>query len=140
MVHVLAGQKGSGKTQIMMDLANKELKNVQGNVVFIKNNHRDTRNVDFAIRVICMDDYPAITNIDGYIGFLYGIYSANHDTECVFIDGLMKHAEITLDTMPTFLNKLQQISVDTGIEFYVSISAERKELTEPVYNRVIFVE
>ena len=31
--------------------------------------HRDTASVTFDIRTICMDDFPAITNIDEYIGF-----------------------------------------------------------------------
>ena len=48
----------------------------------------------FDIRVVCMDDYEAIKNIDEYIGFLYGMYSANHDVECIFIDGILKRDHI----------------------------------------------
>ena len=79
MVNLLTGPKGSGKTQQMIELANAQAKEVNGNVVFIKKTHRDTASVSFDIRTICMDDFPAITNIDGYIGFLYGMYSCNHD-------------------------------------------------------------
>ena len=71
MVNLLTGPKGSGKTQQMIEQANKQAKECKGNVVFIKKTHRDTASVAFDIRTICMDDFPYITNTDEYIGFLY---------------------------------------------------------------------
>ena len=56
-----------------------------------------------------MDDFPAITNIDEYIGFLYMVCTVlNHDIECVFIDGILKHADISLDNIPAFIDRLKQ--------------------------------
>ena len=71
MVNLITGPRGSGKTQQMIEQANEAAKKCNGNVVFIKKTHRDTASVTFDIRTICMDDFPAITNIDEYIGFLY---------------------------------------------------------------------
>lgn len=128
MVNILTGPKGSGKTQQMIEQANKKAKECNGNVVFIKKTHRDTASVAFDIRTICMDDYPAIENIDEYIGFLYGMYSSNHDIECVFIDGILKHADISLENIPEFVDRIDQISKSCGIEFFVSISAAKEDL------------
>ena len=128
MVNLLAGPKGTGKTQQMIEQANAQAKKCNGNVVFIKKTHRDTASVAFDIRTICMDDFPAITNIDEYIGFLYGMYSSNHDIECVFIDGILKRADISLESIPTFIERLKKISKECGIEFYVSISASKDDL------------
>ena len=128
MVNLLIGQKGSGKTQKMIDLANAKVKDCNGNVVFIKKTHRDTASVSFDIRTICLDDIPAISNTDAYIGFLYGMSSANHDIECVFIDALLKHADLTLETVPAFLAKLNQITADCSIDFYVSLSADKADV------------
>ncbi|MCI8939629.1 MAG: hypothetical protein HFH11_10070 [Dorea sp.] len=139
MVNLLTGPKGSGKTQKMMDLANEQVKACKGNLVFLKNSHRDTRNVGFSIRVVCMDDYPAITNTDGYIGFLYGMYSANHDLECVFIDGLMKQAEFSLDKIPVFIARLKQLSAECGVDFYVSLSAKQDDLTDEAFQGCNFI-
>ncbi|MCI9616211.1 hypothetical protein AALB51_06515 [Lachnospiraceae bacterium 62-26] len=129
MVNLLTGPKGSGKTQKMIELANKKVKECNGNVVFIKKTHRDTASVTFDIRTICMDDFTSITNTDEYIGFLYGMYSSNHDIECVFIDGVMKHADISLENVPDFVERLKKISTECGIEFFVSLSADKSELT-----------
>ena len=128
MVNLLTGPKGSGKTQQMIELANQQVKERNGNVVFIKKTHRDTASVSFDIRTVCMDDYPAITNTDAYIGFIYGMYSSNSDIECIFIDGILKHADISKENMPDFIERLKKISADCGIEFYLSISAEKAEL------------
>ena len=56
------------------------------------------------------------------------MYSSNHDTEYVFIDGILKHADITLDSIPSFINRLDQLTKTCGIEFCVSISASREDL------------
>jgi len=128
MVNLLIGQKGSGKTQKMIDLANAKVKDCNGNVVFIKKTHRDTASVSFDIRTICLDDIPAISNTDAYIGFLYGMSSANHDIECVFIDALLKHADLTMETLPAFVAKLNQITADCNIDFYVSLSADKADV------------
>ncbi len=130
MVNLLTGPKGSGKTQQMIELANKQAKACNGNVVFIKNSHRDTQSVTFDIRVVCMDDYQAITNIDEYIGFLYGMYSANLDLECIFIDGILKRKNVTLGNMPEFIERLKNISSECGIDFYVSLSADNQDLKD----------
>ena len=132
MVNLLTGPKGSGKTQKMMDLANEQVK-------ALKNSHRDTRNVGFSIRVVCMDDYPAITNTDGYIGFLYGMYSANHDLECIFIDGIMKQAEFSMENIPGFIARLKKLSSDCGIDFYVCLSANQEELTDEAFQGCNFI-
>ncbi len=128
MVNLLIGQKGSGKTQKMIEQANAQAKECNGNVVFIKKTHRDTASVSFDIRTICLDDIPAVATADAYIGFLYGMSSANHDIECVFIDAILKHADLTLETLPAFVDKLNKLSAECNIEFYISVSADKADL------------
>lgn len=128
MVNLLTGPKGTGKTQQMIELANQQVKTANGNVVFIKKSHRDTFSLDFKIRVVCMADYAVIENTDQYIGFIYGMISADSDIEAIFIDGILKHADIDLENMPSFLERLKKISADCNINFYVSISAEKADI------------
>ena len=130
MVNLLTGQKGSGKTQQMIEAANKKAKECDGNVVFIKNSHNDTYSLSFDIRVICMDDYPSIRNIDEYTGFLYGMLSANSDIQVVFIDGILKQASVSLENIPRFIDRLDNISKRHNIDFYVSLSASKEDLTD----------
>ena len=129
MVNVLTGPKGSGKTQQMIDLANQAAKVSNGNVVLIKKSHRDTYSVDFSIRAICMDDYKDIQNVDEFKGFLYGMVAGNHDIEHLFIDGLLKQVDVSIDNLPKVLDFLKKISDENEIEIYISLSAKLEEMT-----------
>lgn len=128
MVNLLTGPKGSGKTQQMIEKANEAVKTCDGHVFFIKKSHRDTYSLSFDIRAICMDDYEVITNIDEYLGFIYGMTSADHDIQAIFIDGILKHANIELENIPDFVEKLKKISADNNIDFFVSVSATNDQL------------
>ena len=128
MVNLLTGPKGSGKTQQMIERANEAVKTCEGNVFFIKKSHRDTYSLSFNIRAICMDDYDVITNTDEYLGFIYGMLSADHDIKAIFIDGILKHADITLENIPSFIETLKKISKENDVDFYVSISATNEQL------------
>ena len=130
MVQLLLGHKGSGKTKMMIDLANGSLETVNGNIVFINKNHRLMYDLKYRIRVVCMEDFAHVTNTDEYIGFLYGILSQDHDIELVFIDSILKHADVKLEDLEEFLARLDVISEDYGIKFIVSLSAEKSELGE----------
>ena len=128
MVKLLVGHKGSGKTKQMIDLANDQIETSKGSVIFINKNHRLMYDLKYRIRVICMEDFEHITNCDEYIGFLYGIISLDHDIETVYIDSILKHADFSLGDLPEFIDRLKKISKNYGIDFVVSLSAEKEEM------------
>lgn len=128
MVYLITGPRGSGKTQQMIELANEKVKTSNGNVVLIKKSHRDTSSVNFNIRAICMADYSDITTLEELIGFLYGMVAGNHDIETIFIDGVLKQADISIDSFPVFMQKIDKIAKANHIEFYLSISLEADKI------------
>jgi GTPase SAR1 family protein len=128
MVKLLVGRKGSGKTKSMIQLANDRVEKSDGSVVFINKNHRLMYDLKYKIRVVCMEEYEEITNSDEYIGFLYGIISSDHDIEVIFIDSILKHADVNISDLPGFLSRLKDISDKYQIEFIVSISATAEEI------------
>jgi thymidine kinase len=130
MVYLITGPKGSGKTQQIIELANEKVKTTNGNVVLIKKSHRDTSSVNFNIRAICMADYSDITTLEELVGFLYGMVAGNHDIETIFIDGVLKQVDISVDNLPVFLQKINKISKDNSIEFYISVSLEKDKIPE----------
>jgi hypothetical protein len=128
MVKVLVGHKGSGKTKKMIELANSHVQNAKGSIIFINKNARLIFDLDYNIRVICMEDFKHITNEDEYIGFIFGIISSDNDIETMYLDGVMKHADFSLEVLPSFISKLKVISKEYGINFVISISAELEEM------------
>ena len=128
MVKVIAGHKGSGKTKKMINLANDMIETAHGSVVFINRNHRLMYDLKYQIRVVCMEDYEDITNIDEYIGFIYGIISSDHDIEVIFIDGILRHKDVHIPDLGEFFERLRNISERHEIDFIVSVSADLDQL------------
>ena len=128
MVKLLIGHKGTGKTKMMVEMANEEVQNSHGSIIFINKNARLMYDLKYRIRVVCMEDLEHITNSDEYIGFIYGIISSDHDIETIYIDSILKHADFTLGDLPEFLTRLKNISKNYGMDFVVSLSAEQEEM------------
>ena len=140
MVNLIVGHKGSGKTKKMIELANSRAVTSDGNVVFVNKNHRLMYDLTHKIRVVCMEDYEEITNSDEYIGFLYGIISSDHDIEAIFIDSILKHADVNKEDIPEFLARLKVISEQHDINFIVSLSADIEEFSKDVADDFNIVE
>jgi KaiC/GvpD/RAD55 family RecA-like ATPase len=132
MVNLIVGHKGTGKTKMMIEFANARALSSNGHVVFVNKNHRLMYDLVHQIRVVCMEDYEEITNSDEYIGFLYGIISGDHDIEAIFIDSILKHADVSKEDIPEFLARLKVISGQHNIDFTVSLSADLDELSDDV--------
>ena len=113
MVKLLIGHKGTGKTKMMIELANTEAEKSDGNIIFINKNARLMYDLKYKIRIVCMEDYEHVTNSDEYIGFLYGIISSDHDIKTIYIDSILKHADFSLGDLPEFLTRLKNISKST---------------------------
>lgn len=128
MVKVIVGHKGSGKTNMMINLANEQSERSSGSVIFINKNARLTYDLKYQIRVVCMEDYAGVTDSDEYIGFIYGIISSDHDIEAIYIDSILKFANFSLGDVPRFLARLDDISEHYGMDFIVSLSADTEEM------------
>lgn len=132
MVKVIAGHKGSGKTKKMIELANEMVETAHGSIVFINKNHRLMYDLKYQIRVVCMEDYEDITNIDEYIGFIYGIISSDHDIEVIFIDGILRHKDVHIPDLGEFFERLRDISDRHELDFIVSVSADLDQLGDVI--------
>ncbi|MDR2132554.1 MAG: ATP-binding protein [Clostridiales Family XIII bacterium] len=140
MVKLIVGPKGTGKTKKMIALANDRVEKSDGSVIFINKNQRLMYDLKYTIRVVCMEDYEEITNSDEYIGFIFGIISSDHDIEAIFIDSILKHADVSKEDIPEFLDRLAQISEKYKIEITVSLSAQPDELGDAIRSFTVLNE
>ena len=61
MVKLLIGHKGTGKTKQMINLANDQIEDSKGSIIFINKNSRLMYDLKYRIRVICMELSALIT-------------------------------------------------------------------------------
>lgn len=72
MVILIAGTKGKGKTKHLLNKVNSEVKEANGNIVFLDDSMQHMHELNNKVRLINMHDYP-ISNADEFLGFLCGI-------------------------------------------------------------------
>lgn len=136
MVQLIVGNKGKGKTKHLLDKVNTEIKNVQGNVVYLDKSTKHMFELNNKIRLIDVSDY-LITNSDEFLGFICGIISQDHDLQHMYFDSFLKIACLNENEIGTTIAKLETISAKFNVEFVLSISIDENELPEDLKSKVI---
>lgn len=137
MVSLVCGRQGVGKTRKMVDLANEDIKQCNGDVVFIDADDKQTLHVNYKVRFVNAMDFH-IKNIDMFHGFLCGIISSNYDIERIYIDRLLSIIELTEEDILNVVNELIKIGSKHEVEFILSISRDKSEIPEELHKYIIF--
>ncbi len=74
MVQFIVGREGKGKTKHLLDKVNTEIKDAQGNVVYLDKSTKHMFELNNKIRLIDVPEY-LVTDSDEFIGFICGIIS-----------------------------------------------------------------
>ena len=88
------------------------------------------------VRLIDFSDYM-IENTDGFLGFVSGIISQDHDLQQMYFDSFLKIAKAEAKDMASVVEKLDKISSKFGVDFVVSVSADEEDLPEAVKSNII---
>lgn len=124
MIELLIGKKGTGKTKVLLDNVNEAVEKAHGNVVFISNDtSRNMYDIKKDIRMADTKDFN-ITSWDEFLGFICGIISGNYDITNIFIDGILKIVNNSMDGFEGFLKSLEEISDKFDINFEISVSVD----------------
>lgn len=132
MVQLIVGEKGKGKTKILLDRANKEVKEAHGSVVYLDKSSKHMYELNNKIRLIAMSDYP-VSNSDEFMGFILGIISQDNDLEQMYLDSFLKIAKVEdadNDEISRFFEKLNKTAEMYKISFIISLSKDEKDLPE----------
>lgn len=136
MIQIIAGEKGKGKTKIVLDKANSEVLTAKGSVIYIDKNSKHMYELNNKIRLINAKDY-FITNADAFLGFISGMISQNHDISTIYLDSFLTVANIDVNGIADVFEQLQVLSGSFNVDFVLSISANAESLPETVKGNVI---
>ena len=130
MVRLIMGEKGSGKTNQLIELINNAAKAEPGNVVCIEADRNMTYDIHYHIRLIVAQEYK-LNNFDLLRGFISGLYAGNYDISHVFIDNLCKIVGVDIGAeVEAFLSWLDVFGEQNGIKFTCTIGADASDATE----------
>lgn len=136
MIQIIAGEKGKGKTKILIEKVNTAVKGAKGSIVYLDKSNKHMYELSNKLRLINVKDY-FIDNSDEFLGFICGLISQDHDLEAIYLDSFLKIADITDQNVLPVLNKLDRISQQFHVDFIISISLNEKDLPESVKKDVI---
>lgn len=136
MIKVVYGPKGTGKTKVMVQAANRMSDECKGVLVFIDNSNKLIYDLKRQIRYTNITDYP-VGNVDSLLGFICGILSQNYDVEGIFIDSLSYIIAEDSKSLGMFFGGLEELSSRHGIQFYVSISGDKADMPDCIRKYVL---
>ena len=132
MVKFIAGYKGEGKTQKMIQMANEHVKTADGHLVFIDDDRRHTREVHRDIRFV-ETGKGELANYREFIGFVLGILSQNSDIQHIYIDGLTNIVKaLDNESLVKLKVRLESISRTDTVDFTISVNYEPETLPEEI--------
>jgi len=129
MVHLVVGTKGKGKTRYLIDEANKRMQVAKGDIVYLDQSMRHIHELNNRIRLVNVKDFD-ISIRDEIIGFINGIISQNWDIEMIYMDGLIKLADVTDSDISYIVHKLAKMCQDHQTELTLGLSCDAEDLDE----------
>lgn len=136
MVQFIVGREGKGKTKHLLDKVNTEIKDAQGNVVYLDKSTKHMFELNNKIRLIDVPEY-LVTDSDEFIGFICGIISQDHDLQKMYFDSFLKIACVEADNLEKVIEKIEKISEKFHVDFVISVSRDESELPENMRKNVI---
>ena len=121
MVQMIVGKKGKGKTKHLLDKVNAEIKDAQGNVVYLDKSTKHMYELNNKIRLVDV----------------CGIVSQDHDLQKMYFDSFLKIACVEAGEIAVVIAKLEEISDKFMVDFVLSISADEDELPEAVKSKIV---
>ncbi len=131
MITLLVGKKGSGKTKKLVEAANAAVESTNGNVVVIERESKLTLEISHQARLVALDPY-GVSGMEALYGFLSGICAGNYDVKEIFVDSTLSIIGNDMDTLATFIDKVDKLANFAETKVTFSISADESEIPHSV--------
>ena len=127
---------GYQKTKYLLDMANTAIKESKGSIVYLDKSSKHMYELSNKIRLINVAEFP-VHSPEGFVGFLCGIISQDHDLETMYLDSFLKLSSLEGEDISTTLSELDQISAKYHVNFVLSVSLDGEELPASAKDMVL---
>ena len=129
MIHVIYGAKGTGKTKVLVDDANRYAQTAKGVVVYIDRANHRMHDLDRSIRLVDASYYGLESQKD-ILSFIKGMLAANFDIEKIYIDGLARLFDCNIAELGEVYQGLEDICKEFNINVTITASGALETLPE----------
>ena len=130
MIGVIFGEKGTGKTKQILEMANKSVLTAKGNTIFIDDDTSYIYDLSRQTRFINASEY-GISSPKMLYGFLCGLAASDFDLETIYIDGLLNIIGHELDSLEGLFDDLKKFAQKNNLSVIMSITGSKE--TVPNY-------
>ena len=133
MIKLITGAKGTGKTKIIIDMANDNVETAKGDIVFITDTDRYMYSLRYQIRVItteCLKKVRGAIDERELMGFIKGILAGNHDIETLYIDGAHRMLNRPVSEMEDFFTDIYAVATTTETRFVLTVSENEENFPD----------
>jgi len=127
MVKIITGNRGSGKTKVLIDLVHAAYEQSHGNVICVDQKNKLGRAINPRVRLVATEDY-GITGYDAFYGFLSGLCAGNYDITDIFVDATLRIGGRDFQCLAEFLRKISALDAS----FTFTVSADNSELPDDI--------
>lgn len=128
MIKLIVGEKGSGKTKVLIDMVNKAAETSNGNVVCIEKAMHLQYCIKSSVRLIHADEYQ-IRGYDQFYGFMCGVLAGNYDIRDIYVDGILRIGDHDLAGFVKLIDRLQKL-IEDEVSVIFSVSIGQNQLPE----------
>ena len=133
MIKFITGAKGTGKTKIIIDMANDNVETAKGDIVFVTDTDRYMYSLNYRVRMVNAKqlkkgDSPV--SEEALIGFIKGLLAGNHDIETLYIDGAHRMLGKTVNEMKDFFDDIREIAKNTDTKFVITVSENEENFPD----------
>ena len=136
MVQLIVGDKGKGKTKYLLDQVNAEVKEAEGNIVYLDKSSKNMHELNNKVRLINVSEYP-VKNVDQFLGFICGVCSQDYDLQTMYIDSFLKVAGLEDADITATILAMDAIGKQFNVNLVVSASVEADALSDAIKDKVV---
>lgn len=136
MVNIIMGEKGVGKTKMLIEMVNESVKTESGNVICIESGTKLTYDINYKARLIDITRF-SISDFDALFSFINGLYAGNHDITAVYIDSIFKICKQSMKEFEEFSKKLEEFATQHGIKVTITATADPGDATDYLKKRLM---
>ena len=129
MIKYILGAKGSGKTRWLIDNANEDMKNGNGNIAFVEVDDDHIFSLDYNVRLINADNFR-LNDKESFYGFICGLLAMDYDLEKIYIDGIYKVIHLRIEDLEFLKNKLEKVEDLKDKEIYINVDYLLEDMPE----------
>ena len=133
MIKFITGAKGTGKTKIIINMANDNVATAKGDIVFVTDTDRYMYSLNYRVRMVNAKQLKrgdAPVSEEALIGFIKGLLAGNHDIETLYIDGAHRMLGKTVFEMKDFFDDIREIAKNTDTKFVITVSENEENFPE----------